>query len=200
MENTRYENAVRLFEEAHGEDPRTVRAGDGELPWSPYYHRRMRYWLERLEPDAGEPLRLAVCCQHIRRWTIPRSEYPGGRTGYRQWRRELARFHAEEAGAILRRCGYDEGIVGRVGALLRKEGIKTDREVQTLEDVACLVFLENEFAGFAPKHDEAKVVAILRKTWAKMSERGRREALRLADTLPPEAAGLVRKALEKGEG
>jgi hypothetical protein len=77
--------------------------------------------------------------------------------------------------------------------LVKKERIKHDPEAQTLEDVTCLVFLEHEFPAFAPKHDEAKLVDILRKTWPKMSLLGQREALGLQ--LPAHLRTIVGKAL-----
>ena len=86
---------------------------------------------------SSEAVRLAVRCQHIRRWTVPRDSYPEGRDGYRRWRTDLGRFHAATAGGILREVGYDEESVGRVQALLRKERLKADPEVQLLEDVVC---------------------------------------------------------------
>ena len=52
--------------------------------------------------------------------------------------------------AILHEVGYDEATVARVASLVRKERIKSDPEAQTLEDVICLVFLENYFAEFVP--------------------------------------------------
>ena len=61
------------------------------------------------------------------------------------------------------------------------------------EDTACLVFLEFEFAPFAPKHPDDKVIDILKKTWAKMSARGQQEALKLH--LPARLKNLVEKAL-----
>ncbi len=197
MDPSRFTQATRLFEEAHREDPRTLAVRGETVPWSLHYHRRMRHWLDRLEPNPSEALKLAAHGQHIRRWTVPRTDYAEGRDGYRKWRRELAAFHAEEAGRILRRCGYDAATAQRVGDLLLKKGIKTDPETQTLEDVICLVFLENEFGAFARRHDEEKILAILRKTWAKMSDRGHREARRLleSETIPAEAAQLLRKAL-----
>jgi hypothetical protein len=85
-------------------------------------------------------------------------------------------MHAQIAGDALREVGYDEAVVARVGQLLRKEGIKRDPEVQTLEDVACLVFLRWYFTEFAAEHDDDKLVDILRKTWLKMSSRGRAAA------------------------
>ena len=69
--------------------------------------------------------------------------------------------------------------VARVEALVRKVRLKADADTQTLEDVICLVFLEHYLPAFATQHDDAKLVDILRKTWRKMSERGRSAALQL---------------------
>jgi hypothetical protein len=115
------------------------------------------------------------------------------RPGYHEWRSTLARFHAEQAGEILVEVGYDAAAVARVQSLVRKERLKSDPEAQTLEDVACLVFLENELAAFAAGHEDEKVVNIVARTWRKMSDRGRAEALKL--DLPPGARGLIAKAL-----
>ena len=189
----RYRRAVQRFDDANAQDPRRTLAAGIEVPDELLYARRMTGWLDRLEPGASEALRLAVRCQHLRRWTIPRSQYPMTRAGYHAWRTTLARFHADAAGEVLRAEGYDEAIVARVQSLVRKEGLKRDAEAQTLEDVACLVFLENEFADFAAKHDEEKVVNIVARTWGKMSDRGRAAALGLA--LPDDAKRLIGKAL-----
>ena len=89
-----------------------------------------------------------------------------GREGYRRWRTDLARFHADTAAAILRDVGYGDDVVARVGSLLRKERLKADPDVQLLEDVICLVFIEHYLAGFAPKHDEETLAGVLRKTVA----------------------------------
>lgn len=80
--------------------------------------------------------------------------------------------------------------------LLLKTDLATDPEVQALEDVTCLVFLENELASFAAKHDEAKIAVILRKTWKKMSPRGQEEALKLVAKLPEDLRKQVGRALE----
>jgi hypothetical protein len=155
----------------------------------------MSAWLERLSPQASEPLKLAVRCQHIRRWAILRSAYPEGRVGYLRWRKEQSLAHAALAGEILGRVGYDADTIGRVQSLVKKEGIKHDPEAQLLEDVTCLVFLESELAAFAPKHEEAKLVDILQKTWLKMSPVGRDAALALK--LPAPLRALVEKAVAK---
>src|SRR6267143_5197537 len=154
----KFRTAIERFDTANAEDP------DGEAL---IYAQRMSEWLERLAPNASEALKLAARSQHIRRWEIPRNRYPINRAGYHRWRNELAGFHAEVAGKILREVGYGEAMVGRVQSLLRKERLKEDAEAQLLEDVICLVFLENYFADFAKDHDEEKLVRILRKTWKK---------------------------------
>ena len=177
---SRLERACAEFDRINAQDPRRE-AIDGELqPKELAYARRMSDTLARLEPDASEELRLAVRAQHIARWEIPRTTFPAGRQGYKQWRTRLMEHHAARAGEVMRSVGYDDGAIDRVTRLLRKQGLKRDAEVQTLEDVACLVFLEDYFDEFALEHDDDKLVDILRKTWVKMSPRGREAALGLA--------------------
>ena len=188
--------AEEQFAAAHQEDPRRVIVDGQDMPWSVHYHRRLLHWVLRLEPEASVPLLLSAQCQHIRRWSIPRRDYEEGRQGYRRWRRELAIFHADEAGRVLRKVGYDEETIERVGTLLRKVGLKRNPEVQTFEDAICMVFLETELAEFSKKHPEHKMVDIIQRTWAKMSQDGHRMALELATTLPEEVRALLERALE----
>jgi hypothetical protein len=189
----RFHEAVARIDAANAADPNRTAVNGAQVPHELHYARRMTEWLDRLEPAASEALRLAVRCQHLCRWMIPRADFPMTRAGYHQWRTTLGRFHADQAAEFLRAVGYDEPTVARVQSLVRKEGLKTDPETQALEDVACLVFLEDELADFAARHDGEKVVAILRKTWGKMSPRGREAAMAL--DLPPAARGLLTKAL-----
>ena len=189
----RFRCAVERFDAANGEDPNRELADGIEQPKELVYARRMTARLDRFRPGAPEAVRLAARCQHIRRWTIPRSDYAAGREGYRRWRTDLARFHADTAAAILRDVGYGEEVVARVGSLLRKERLKADPDAQLLEDVICLVFVEHYLAGFAPKHDEETLDGVLRKTWRKMSEDGRRAALAL--DLPENVRSVVERAV-----
>ena len=184
------------FDAANAGDPNRELVGGIEQPRELVYARRMTETLERLAPDAPDVVRLAVRCQHIRRWTISRADYPDGRDGYRGWRNDLARFHAETAGGILRGVGYGDALIARVQALLRKERLKTDPDVQLLEDVACLVFLQHYLPAFAPRQGEDKLVGILRKALRKMSARGQTEALRL--DLDPDLRRLVARAASQG--
>ena len=189
----RFRRAVERFDAANAEDPNRERVDGTGQPKELVYARRMTARLDRFRPDAPEAVRLAARCQHIRRWTIPRTDYPAGRGGYRRWRTDLARFHASTAAAILRDVGYGGHVVARVESLLRKERLKADPDVQLLEDVICLVFIEHYLAGFAAKHDEDTLAGVLRKTWRKMSEDGHRAALALA--LPADLRSLVERAV-----
>ena len=189
----RFREAVARFDRANAEDPNVETVDGVSHPKELLYAQRMSDALARFAPDASEVVRLAVRCQHIRRWTVSRDSYPRGRDGYRRWRTDLGGFHAETAGDILREIGYEDAAVGRVQALLRKERLKADPEVQLLEDVVCLVFLRHYLAPFAAQHEDEKVVGILRKTWRKMSERGRAAALDL--DLAPELRALVTRAV-----
>ena len=189
----RLREAQARFDRANAEDPNREAVDGEQQPRELVYARRMTATLERFAPDASEAVRLAARCQHIRRWTVPRDTYPDGRDGYRRWRTDLARFHAETAGAILRDVGFGGDTVARVGALLRMERLMADPEVQLLEDVACLVFLQYYLPAFAPRHDADKLAGILRKTWRKMSARGQAAALRL--DLEPGLRELVSRAV-----
>ena len=157
----------------------------------------MAEWLAKLDPSPSEARQIAARAQHIRRWMVPREDYPAGREGYLRWRTFLYRFHSDQVEAILREVGYDGETIALVRKMVGKQGMKRDLDVQLLEDVACLVFLEYYFPEFAKKNDEQKLVDIVRKTWKKMSEVGHNAALTLH--LPDELAGVVGKALELAE-
>lgn len=191
----RLRRAFERFDAINAEDPRTEVVDGEERPKELVYARRMSETLDRFEPEASEALLLAARAQHIARWRIPRSDFPDGRKGYKQWRVKLMMYHAELAEDVLEDLGYPEETVERVSTLLRKQGLKRDDEVQTLEDVACLVFLEHYFEDFAEDHEDDKLVDILQKTWRKMSERGHEAALEL--DMSEGAARLVQRALEE---
>ncbi len=191
--HSRLERAFAQFDRINASDPRMETVAGAREPKELLYARRMSERLDRFEPQASEALRLAIRAQHIARWEIPRSAYPEGRSGYKRWRTRLMQHHADLAGRILAEVGYDEVTIERVATLLRKQGLKRDPEVQVLEDVVCLVFLEHYLDDFAESHDDEKLVGILRKTWVKMSERGRSAALELP--LSERASSLIESAL-----
>jgi hypothetical protein len=191
--SNRFERAIAAIDAANAADPNVAVVGGRKVPKEVLYAEQMTRWLGMLAPGASEALRLAVRAQHIRRFEIPRQDYPMDRIGYLKWRTDLKHFHARVVGEILSEVGYDAAAVARVQALVRKERLKEDPEAQGLEDAACLVFLENYFADFAKEHDTDKVVSILRKTWKKMSPAGQKAALALK--MPQAAHALVEKAL-----
>jgi hypothetical protein len=198
-DSERFARAIARFDAANGEDPNRESDGGGVRPKELLYAERMTAMLARFAPQASEPLRLAARCQHIRRWKIPRADYPMTRAGYQQWRLRLRDFHAELAGTILRDAGYDDATIARVCSLIRKEALKSDAEAQALEDVVDLVFLENYLEDFVAKHagyDEAKFIDILKKTARKMSARGRDAALTLISP-PPALLPVIRKAMDE---
>jgi len=191
--DTKLSNALAGIDAANAADPTMEQVDGAARPAALVYSQRMTRWLERIAPDASDVLQIAVRAQHIERWTMPRKSYPMDREGYLRWRTDLGKYHAERAGEIMAGAGYDDEAVKRVTTLIRKRGIKRDPEVQTLEDVACLVFLENYFADFSSQHDDEKVVSIVAKTWAKMSEEGHKAALTI--DIPARAKALVERAL-----
>ena len=189
-----FDAAVEAIDRANSEDPRTQEADGRTWPQEVLYSRRMTDWVARLAPGASEELRLAVRAQHFRRWEVPRSTYPEGRLGYLRWRKDLKKIHADKLAAIMRDAGYGDASIEKAGTLILRKETARDPEGQTLEDAACLVFLQFEFAEFAAKTDDAKVIDILRKTWRKMSATARETALGLE--LGDRERGLVGRALD----
>ena len=104
-------------------------------------------------------------------------------------------MHAELAGAVLQEVGYPQETILEVGRLLRKEGLRTDPQAQTLEDVACLVFLESYAEEFLSARDEASAERILRRTWRKMSPRARATSIELP--LPPAVSSRAKRLAEE---
>ncbi|KAK4127854.1 hypothetical protein N657DRAFT_641905 [Parathielavia appendiculata] len=195
-----YATAIRLIDDAHSQDPNTIPGDSGPIPYELHYARKMTRWLASRKPDASPALQLACRAQHFRRWELPRSSYPMTRAGYLTWRAKQKSQAAAQVAELLASSEIQPALardeIERVAALVRKEGLtKGDVETQVLEDVACLVFLDDQFDGFEKKSeiDEEKVVGILRKTWAKMSEAGRKLALGMQ--LSERATGLIQKAL-----
>jgi hypothetical protein len=189
----KYRQAIQKFDEANSKDPNQEVANGETYPGELLYAERMTQWLDKLDPNASEALRLAARCQHIERWVIPREEYPMNRQGYIKWRNELKKYHAQRAEEILGDVGYDTDTINRVKKLVQKKGLKTDPQVQMLEDVICLVFLEYYFEDFSRKHEDDKLKDILKKTLRKMSPEGRKIAMKLK--FPDRLEKLVEAAI-----
>jgi hypothetical protein len=187
------QQAFAAFDAANREDPNTEVVAGQAQPKELVYAQRMSQQLNEFCGDASPVVQLAARAQHICRWKIPRTDYPMDRPGYHRWRTELGRFHADTAAAILAKQGVDSELIERVKTLLQKRKLKQDPEVQLLEDVVCLVFIRHYLADFARKHDEEKLLDIIRKTWKKMSPKGQEAALSLA--LPEDLTTLITRAV-----
>lgn len=173
------EKAFALFDAYNQRDPHRLTREGVEYPAEYFYALQLFNWVRRLQPDAGEPLLLASRCQHIGRWEAPRSEYPAGKAGYLAWRTGMAKVHAAKAGQLLEEAGYGPDMVAAVGSLLLKEGLRTRPDMQVMENALCLVFLQFQYEDFLLLHPAEKIIRILKKTWAKMSQPGRDAALGL---------------------
>lgn len=193
MADSKYSLALKLIDEAHALDPKKVTVDGKDVPYELHYAQKMSSYLEKRDPSAPEVLRLAIRAQHFRRWEIARDSYPLNKQGYHAWRTYLKKRQAEMASQICLDCGYSDEDATRVASMIRKENLKKDEETQVLEDVACLVFLDDQFEEFEKEHDEDKIVNILKKTWGKMSERGHELALEIS--MSDHAKYLVTRAL-----
>lgn len=176
----RLQQAWQRFDEENARDPNMETADGVPHPRELIYARWLTEWVLRLCPTASEELLLAARCQHLGRWKRPRHTYPPTRAGYLKWREELKRFHAAEAGEILRAVGYGEEQIQRVQALNLKKNFPADPESRVLEDALCLVFLERQFADLAARTEHDKMVGILQKSWAKMTPEAREQAAQLS--------------------
>ena len=95
---------------------------------------------------------------------------------------------------MLRDAGYRREQMERVQNLvLKRAGRSAAAEMQTLEDAACLVFLEHDLEALAGRLGPDKTVEVLARTWPKMSAAGREAAAVLK--LKPELRALVDRAL-----
>lgn len=165
---------------ANAADPRSH---DGE-PLALAQGRRAEEWVVRLDAEASDALRLAARAHHLRRWALPRSDYPEGRAGYLRWRRAQRERHARDLIGILDEARVDGSVVARAAQIVAKRGLGSDPEVQTFEDAVSLTFLETELRSVLDRlDDDTKAADIVAKTMAKMSAAGREQAAEVAATL-----------------
>ncbi|CZT46381.1 related to CYB2-L-lactate dehydrogenase (cytochrome b2) [Rhynchosporium secalis] len=194
MAAANYEAAISLIDEAHAQDPNITTVDGKEVPYELHYAQQMSRYLNLRAPDASPILKVAIRAQHFRRWEITRDSYPMTKAGYLNWRSFLKKRQADLAAAICIGCNFTKEEAEEVAKLIRKEDLKKNEETQILEDVACLVFLDDQFDAFEKGHDEEKIINILRKTWGKMSDTGHQLALQIP--MSESSKDLIGKALE----
>ena len=190
----RLARALAAVDAANADDPHTIVVDGHERPKEQAHAELMTNWVRNLAPGCSDEQLIAARAHHLRRWALPRDDYPRDRAGYLRWRTALRRRHADDVAAIMREAGYDDAAVERVQAIVRKQGLGRDPDVQVHEDALCLVFLETQFDQLTAQiGDDAKMIEILRKTTGKMSPAGLDAATRLP--LSPAGADLLRRAL-----
>jgi len=191
------EKVFSAIDDINGQDINVTLSNGIEHPKELIYGQRMTACLTQYWPQANELLQIAVRAQHIKRWQLKRTEFTQNKAGYYQWRIALGKFHAELTAEIMQAHGYSQEQAEQTACIIRKENLKRNADSQTMEDVACLVFLTYYFDDFAKQYieqdNEEKIIRIVQLTWKKMSEEAHDIALKL--TLPEHLAALVGKAL-----
>jgi hypothetical protein len=193
---SKLDKAFELFDEYNKRSPERIVWDNADYPIEYFYAIKLHDWVTKLDREADESLLLASRCQHIGRWEIARKSYPDGRVGYLKWRSDLSKYHAGIATEILSEVGYDEEVINRVKQIVLKQRLKTDTDVQTMENALCLVFLQYQYDDLIAKTTAEKMIDILRKTWGKMSDPGRDAALSFQYS--EQGMDLILKALKEG--
>jgi hypothetical protein len=188
------DQAFAAIDAANAADPNTIVVRGEQRPKEQAHAELAVEWVRRLVDEPSDALLLAARAHHVRRWDIPRSAEPDGRAGYLKWKRRLQQHHAEVAAQVLGEAGVDAATIERVQAIVKKERLRSDPDVQALEDALCLVFVETQFGDLTNQLGEDHMVEVVVKTLRKMSPAGREAALGLP--LDDEALRIVGRALE----
>lgn len=181
--------AIAAIDRANETDPNLI----GDRPLALVQGERASAWLAGLDATPSGELAVAARAHHLRRWEIARADFPEGRDGYLRWRRANKQHQATVIGPLLDGLGFDEAFRARVAALLLRRGLGTDAETQSLEDVACLVFLETQFEPMVDRLDHDHLVRVVAKTLKKMSPEA--IALAIGIELSPMAAAVLGEAV-----
>jgi hypothetical protein len=167
-----FKKAIDAFDAYNQNDPNKEEYKGKKYSKEVLYAERMTDRLNQFAPNAPDYIKLAARCQHIGRWEIARDRFPMDKKGYLQWRNQEKIHHAKIAEEILKTCEYDGETIDKVKFLLLKKELFTNAATQLMEDVICLVFIEFYIEAFAAKHDDEKMVDIIKKTLKKMSPDG----------------------------
>jgi len=90
-------------------------------------------WLAQLDSEPSESVIIAARAHHLRRWELARSDYPDGRSGYLQWRRDNKMHQANSAADIMAGHGYSDETIEQVGELLLRNETQFEEMVERLE-------------------------------------------------------------------
>ncbi len=173
-------DALQKIDAANSQDPRTTVFAGETLPRELAFSKCVYAWVQKLVPAPSASLLLAARGHTVRRWCIPRDEYPKTTKGYHAWRNALATYHADQLAEILVDIGYDAEAVSKVRALTTKDNWPENDEAAALEDADCLAFIEMKLVDYVDDWDENKMFRVLQGTLRKMTPKAR-QAIR---TLP----------------
>ena len=98
-----------------------------------------------------------------------------------------------DVAALLAEAGYEPDEVERVQAIIRRDRLTTDADMQAVEDAACLVFIETQLADVASRIDHDLLLDVLRKTARKLSPAGAAAIAQIP--LGPDEQALLTEAL-----
>jgi hypothetical protein len=189
--NARYEAAVAAIDAANAVDPNIVDVRGQEVALALIHGQLAAEWIDQLVEEPDEPLLLAARAHHLRRWELSRDTYPFGRAGYLRWRRDQKSRHADDVAEVLRPLGYTPTEIERVQQLIRRESVDG---AQSVEDAACLVFIETQLGSFSARVDHDLLIEVIRKTSRKMTSK----ALGLVASIPlgDSERAVLREALD----
>lgn len=163
--NPRLVSTMAAIDDTNRQDPN---GHDGQ-PLALVQGQAASRWLDELTTAPSDELRLAVRAHHLRRWELKRADYPTGRAGYLRWRHENKAHQADSLGTLMTNDGWSQSSTAYAKLLLGRTRLRSHAETQTLEDAACLVFLETQFASMVERTDHDHLVTIVTKTLKKMS-------------------------------
>jgi hypothetical protein len=194
-EDARLVATLAAIDAANAADPHVVDVDGRAVPKELAHADAVERWVRRLVPEPDDLQLIAARGHHLRRWVVPRSDYPEGRAGYLRWRTDHKKRQAAEVAEIMVEHGYGADEVERVASIVSKRGLGSDPAAQVHEDALCLAFLELQFDPVADQLGDERTIEVLRKTIRKMSAPG----IELAGTIPVSASGaaLLAAALER---
>lgn len=98
METQRLTQVINQIDQINSHDPNQELVNGQKVPKELVYSQRMTKKLMEFAESPPELLQIAARGQHVKRWSIPRDEYPQDRKGYLKWRTMLKMLHAQIVG------------------------------------------------------------------------------------------------------
>ncbi len=172
MIEIQYTKAVELINSVHNQDPNSETIDGVDIKAELLYSQRMLAILQKVQPNASLELQMAAHCQHISRWSIPRTTFSMDKKGYYQWRAAIMEHQLSVTSSVLKQAEINEQSIEIVVDTLKNKADKTNINASIIEDTACLTFIKWYLVPFAGQFDPEKAKVILQKTANKMSERG----------------------------